>query len=435
MSKLEAKLEAEAQPIVRGAWARRLRLLGLALAGIAGAAGYAPIMRLVVLPHFPGGIDFYTVWKAAQTLFVLHHDPYSQQVTREIQQAIYGHALASPEGEYLFVYPLYFLVLVFPLAWLSFPDALAAWLALLQVGSIVLLSALLHRYGLGRRPLSRALYLLWALLLFPTLDGFWLGQPAALVFVLFGLGWWAFWHQHDWAAGICLGLLLIKLYSVALPLGFLLLVALRQRRFRVILGCLGTSIFLLASSFLIDPGWLPGFLRNSAEWVNTTEVLSHDASVLQLFTDLAGAPLGSVLLIGASALSSALLLSLWVQALRTGGEVTERVLMMTLLFQAALLPHQHIPNQMLLLLPGLYVLGKLQAQSRYLLLALSLMSLLLLPWAIRLLATDPFAGGRWVIVPIPLLLSALLLVTERADISTTEHAPVSSTPANLSYLP
>ncbi len=413
--------------------ARRIRVLWLALAGIAGVAGYAIILRLFVLPHFPGGIDFYTVWKAAQTLFVLHHDPYSQHVTQEIQQAIYGHALASPEGEYLFVYPLYFLVLIFPLAWLAFPDALAVWLALLQIGSIVLISVLVSRSRLGRRPLTRALYLLWALLLFPSIDSFWLGQPAVLIFLLLGLGWWAFGRQHEWVAGICLGLLLIKPYVIAVPLGFLLLVALRRRRFRVILGCLGTALFLLASSFSIKPDWLPGFLSNTAEWVNTTEALSHDASVLQLFADLPGAPLSTPLLIGTIVLLSAWLLYLWVQALRRGGEAVERVLMISLIFQAAILPHQHIPNQMLLILPCLYVLGKLREKSQHLLLVLSLMSLLLLPWAIRLLSADPVAEGRWVIVPLPVVLGALLLFLGKAARKAPEQAPVSPNPANLSY--
>jgi hypothetical protein len=432
MSTSEAELRTGAPQSSGGTPARRIRVLWLALAGIGGIAGYALILRLFVLPRFPGGIDFFTVWKAAQTLFVLHHDPYSQQVTQEIQQAIYGHALPSPDGEYLFVYPLYFLVLIFPLAWLSFPDALAVWLALLQIGSIVLISVLLSRSGLGRRPLTRALYLLWALLLFPSIYSFWLGQPAALVFLLFGLGWWAFECQRDWVAGICLGLLVIKPTVVALPVGFLLLVALRQRRFRVILGCLGISLLLIGSSFLIDPGWLPGFLGNTADY-STTEALSHDASVLQLFTDLPGAPLSTPLLIGGIVLLSAWLLYLWIQALRRGGEAAERVLMITLVFQAAILPHQHIPNQMLLLIPGFYVLGKLREKNQRLLLILSLTSLLLLPWAIRLLSVDPVAEGRWVIVPLPVVLGTLLLFLGKTARKAPEQAAVSSNPANLSY--
>jgi hypothetical protein len=58
---------------------------------------------------------------------------------------------------------------------------------------------------------------------------------------------------------------------------------------------------------------------------------------------------------------------------------------------------------------------------------------LLLPWVIRLLSADPFAGGRWVIVPLPLLLGVLLLVMGKQERKLGEQALVSAPPANLSY--
>lgn len=394
------------RPVLAGL-SRRLWPVGAFLASV---TVYAFFLQRFVLAHYPGGIDFYTVWKAAQALFLFHRDPYSQQVTQEIQQAIYGHTLTTPQGEYLFVYPLYFLVLIFPLAWLPFASALAWWLAFLQIGSLVVLLLLLNHYQLGQRPLTKAVYLLWGFLLYPSMVAFWVGQPVILVFLLFALAWYAFCRERDWLAGVCLGLALIKPYVILLPLCFLLIYALSRRRFKVVLGCAGVAAGLLAISFLIWPPWLGGFLANSAAWVNQTEALSHDVSALQLLTDLPGAPLSSVFLVGAILLLSLALLIVWARAVKSKEEPPELALVLTMLFQAFVLPHQHAPNQILLLIPCFFVLAALSKRRSYLLLWLTVVSAFLIPWLIRILIADPFAGDHWIIVPIPLLLALMLLL-------------------------
>lgn len=388
-------------------------MLGLFIGSV---AIYAFILQAFVLSHFPGGIDFYTVWKAAQALFLFHRDPYSQQVTQEIQQGIYGHALTTPQGEYLFVYPLPFLLLIFPIAWLPFTSALAWWLAFLQIGSIVVLILFLNHYHLGQRPLTRALYILWALLLYPSMVAFWVGQPAILVFLLFGLAWYAFIHHQDWLVGICLGLTLIKFYVIVLPLCFFLLYALSRRRLKVLVGWAGVSVGLLAASFLVWPTWVPGFLMNAGLWTNQTEALSHDVSALQLFTDAAGAPLSTILMVGAAIILGLVALKLCVQALKGEQDQFEFALVITLLFQAFILPHQHAPNQMLLIIPGLYVLKHLKDRQAYVFFWLFATGTCIIPWLIRLLIPNPYAGDEWIIVPIPLLLTAALLLRQKMQI-------------------
>lgn len=394
-------------------YGRWLGILGLFIGSV---AAYALILQTFVLSHYPGGIDFYTVWKAAQALFLFHRDPYSQQVTQEIQQGIYGHALTTPQGEYLFVYPLPFLLLVFPIAWLPFTIALAWWLACLQIGAIVVLMLFLNHYHLGRRPLTRALYILWALLLYPSMVAFWVGQPAVLVFLLFGLAWYAFSHHRDWLVGICLGLTLIKFYVIAVPLCFFLVYALSRRRFKVLLGWAGVSVGLLAVSFLVWPTWVPGFLTNAGLWTNQTEVLSHDVSALQLFTDVAGTPLSTIFLAGAAIILGLVALKICAQALKDEQNQFEYALVITLLFQASILPHQHAPNQMLLIIPGLYVLKQFKDRQMYFLFWLFAMGTFITPWLIRFLIPNAYAGDEWIIVPIPLLLTAALLLKHKLQI-------------------
>ena len=406
-------------------YSRRLGILCLFLVSV---ALYALILQTFVLPHYPGGIDFYTVWKAAQALFLLHRDPYSQHVTQDIQQGIYGHPLTTPQGEYLFVYPLPFLLLVFPTAWMPFISALAWWLSFLQISSIVILIRFLNQYHLGQRPLTRALYILWGLLLYPSMVAFWVGQPAILVFVLFGLAWWAVSHQRDWLAGICLGLLLIKPQVIVLPVCFLLMYALSRRRYKVLVGWAGVSVVLLVASFLVWPTWVAGFLANTGEYANTTEDLSHDGSALQLFTNAVGAPLNTILLAGVSIVLGLLLLLIWVRALKEQSAQFEVVLVITMLIQAAALPHQHSPNQMLLIIPSLYVLKQLGDRRAYFFLGLFAACALLIPWLIRVLIPNPYAGDQWIIAPIPLLLAAALVVISKVPIKDKAgSAPITQT--------
>jgi hypothetical protein len=86
--------------------------------------------------------DLYPRWIGARELLLYGHDPYSPEVTREIQVGYYGRALdparaADPKDEQRFVYPLYIVFFLVPFVHLPFEvvryiftlllAALAAW--------------------------------------------------------------------------------------------------------------------------------------------------------------------------------------------------------------------------------------------------------------------------------------------------------------------
>jgi hypothetical protein len=84
--------------------------------------------------------DLYPLWLGTRELLLRHRDPYSTEVTREIQIGFYGRPLAprclsDPTDRQAFVYPVYVSLLLAPTIEMSFSSAqkLFQWLLLLSV--------------------------------------------------------------------------------------------------------------------------------------------------------------------------------------------------------------------------------------------------------------------------------------------------------------
>ena len=72
------------------------------------------------------GNDFYQVWLSARELLSQKRDPYSQQMTLEIQTGLYGRPLdpkrpTDPVDRRVFPYPVYADLLFWPAAEVPFP--------------------------------------------------------------------------------------------------------------------------------------------------------------------------------------------------------------------------------------------------------------------------------------------------------------------------
>jgi len=80
--------------------------------------------------RFPGGNDFYSRWAGARALLLEGRDPYSLDVTVEIQAVIGVDPIQEGKGG--FAYPLYVLFLFWPLVYLPYDWTLAIWIMTLQ---------------------------------------------------------------------------------------------------------------------------------------------------------------------------------------------------------------------------------------------------------------------------------------------------------------
>ncbi len=210
--------------------------------------------------------DLYPRWLGARELLLHHRDPYSWEVTREIQTGYYGRPLDvsrpnDPKDQQAFAYPVYVAILLAPTVLFPFPVVEAGFRCLLIVLTAATVPLWLRVLGWRASPATAAAFLVLTLGSFPTLQGFKLEQLSLLVCGLIAgsaallTGGYLKW------AGVLLALAMIK-PQLALPfagwLGLWVSANWRERR-SLAWGFSGTMATLLAGSELLLPGWIVRF--------------------------------------------------------------------------------------------------------------------------------------------------------------------------------
>jgi Glycosyltransferase family 87 len=194
--------------------------------------------------------DLYPRWYGARELLLHHRDPYSADVTREIQLAYGGM-------EQRFAYPLYVIFLVAPTVRMQFHSAqIVFWwfLAAVTTLSLELWLSIVH---LDLSPLARITLFATVLFSVPVLQGLGLLQFGLLVAALLSGTAAAIFSGHLFLAGVLLALATIKPPMCLLAvLWFLLWISGDWHRRRPLLVGFATTLtaLILASEFLV-PGW------------------------------------------------------------------------------------------------------------------------------------------------------------------------------------
>jgi Glycosyltransferase family 87 len=255
---------------------RRKRELGFALlillaAGMMFYLGYIARQEKATLagkPEFePTMGDLYSPWRGAQELILRHRDPYSAEVTGDIQSVYYGMVLtgapAEPKDQQRFAYPVYVALYLLPFIHLPFSSVrVIFWWLLLAVTA---LSVPLWLRLTGRHPGTPATVALVAITLssVPVVQGLNLQQLGLLVaFLLSGCAALLV-GEHYFAAGALLGLATIKPQMTVLVTLWLLLwtVSDWRRRKPFFWGWISTVSALVLGGQLLSPGWIPRFIR------------------------------------------------------------------------------------------------------------------------------------------------------------------------------
>ena len=249
---------------------KRILQVGLALL-LAGTMWYYAAAILVphqekeaTMQHIPRGnlSDLYPRWLGARELLLHGRDPYSADVTREIQIGYYGEALDSarpdlPKDEQRFAYPVYVVFLLAPTIKLPFP-ILRMWFRLLLL-VLTAASAPLWIRGLGLRVNRTDLATIAVLLLgsFPVVQGLYLDQLTLLVCFLLAAACATIARGNPVLAGILLAVATIK-PQVALPVtawfGLWAFSDWKRRR-GVFWGFVSTMSAFLAAAHWVLPGW------------------------------------------------------------------------------------------------------------------------------------------------------------------------------------
>jgi Glycosyltransferase family 87 len=236
--------------------------------------------------------DLYPRWLGARELLRHGRNPYSAEITREIQEGYYGRPLDAarpddPKDQQGFAYPAYVVFLLAPTVDLPFDVVQTGFrwlLASLAAVSILLWLRVLH----WRAPAGTVLILIVLMLgWWPMVQGIKLQQLSLLVAGLFAAcgacltgGWLA-------CAGGLLALATIKPQLTWPLVLWLLLWAIsdwRSRR-RFIFGFGLIMLFLLAEAQLVLPGWIGMFVAAIRQYHQYTQ---NQSVLVSLFGSIGG---------------------------------------------------------------------------------------------------------------------------------------------------
>jgi len=204
--------------------------------------------------------DLYPRWLGARELLLHNRDPYSPEISREIQIGYYGRPIDPTHGgDPSFAYPVYVVFLLAPTINLPFPvvRAVFGWFLIL----LICLNVLLWLKVLRWTPplLIAASLIIFTLGYFPVVQGLKLQQLTLLVSGFITGSILLVVSRQLLFAGILLALATIKPQLTLLISLWLLLWAFSdwRARKRFIFGFCITMVVLLLGAQYVLPGWPP----------------------------------------------------------------------------------------------------------------------------------------------------------------------------------
>jgi hypothetical protein len=294
--------------------------------------------------------DLYPRWLGARELLVHHRDPYTAEITREIQIGYYGRPLDptrknDPIDQQGFAYPIYVVLMLAPTVTLPFPTVhrIVFWLFVVLTTISVPLWLGVLRWRLSRAATVTAILL--TLACFPAIQGLRLQQLTVLVVALIAGSMYAITHQRFVLAGILLAMASIKPQLVFLLILWLCIWLLGNwcERQRVLWSLVISMAVLVVAGELLLPGWISEFRGAMKDYYRYT---GGGNSLLNGFLPPLWARISSVVLVGM------VLVFAWRN--RRAGEETpafQWLLCFTLATTLVVIP-MFAPYNQLLLLPG-----------------------------------------------------------------------------------
>ncbi|HEY3111205.1 MAG TPA: glycosyltransferase 87 family protein [Chloroflexota bacterium] len=233
--------------------------------------------------------DLYSRWRGTRELLLKGENPYTPAATEANERGQYGRLLGDNRwevdatGGYMgFTYPLYFALLIAPLALLPF--SIVKPLATLLIAAVLFWAALGAAEAAGwlagrRRPLVGLLFLAS----FPAVDLVTLQQPSGLTLGLVALAALALRRRRLAIAGAALAVATFKPSLVALACLGLVLWAARdpRRRWRLPAALAATLAVMCALTLAMVPTWPLWFL----EQLRTYALVNWLASPIDLLPE------------------------------------------------------------------------------------------------------------------------------------------------------
>jgi len=344
----------------------QLRSWQWSLLAILCAAGTWTYANRVLIPHqiadsavhgTPRGnlSDLYPRWLGARELLLHGRDPYSADVTREIQAGYYGHTLDPDrpgDRNYRqgFYYPIYVVFYLAPTIHLSFEIVRKgfSWVLLGLTFAIIPLWLRVLRWSV---PLwAQASLVVFTVGSLPVMQGLKLQQMTLVVAALLAIALALLVSERPIAAGIVLALATIKPQLVCLLLFWLMIWTLAdwRRRYRWAASFLLSMAILCAAAEWYLPHWIPRFWQALHEYRSYTGEMS-------VMDELIGAPWSWVLELAAFAV---LIGACWRERRQAVNTNAFKFILGLVLATTVLLVPTHGPYNQVLLIPALLIMLK-----------------------------------------------------------------------------
>ncbi len=383
------------------------------------------IYQLLTYPY-PGHNDFLSRWEGARSYWQDGLNPYGDEASLNIQMAIYGRPVVAGEDPGYFAYPFYTAVLLLPLMPTSYAWASAVWMVLLGFCLLGALLLLLNLFQWRPVPLLLGLLLLWALFWYFAARGLILGQPGLLVYFLQVLAIWALAKQHDRTAGIALAISTLKPQMGYLIVPFLLLWALRTRRWQLVGSFSITFGILMGVSFVLLPTWMNDWLNQLALYPSYTALGSPVWILAYSLTPginpatgalLGDTTLGGIFELGMTGALYLYLLWLWAGVLiQNKSERLLWTIVMTLVITHLVAPRTATPHYVIFTIPILFYLRELtkpKIRRGTVYAMLLILGLLIGQWAHFTLTVTAKFEHPSVYLPMPFIIFFLMFFTRQ----------------------
>jgi hypothetical protein len=215
------------------------------------------------------GNDFYPIWLTAHEALRRHRNPYSPEMTRDIQTGLFGHPLANrstndPATNYrAFAYPAFADLLFWPLSLLPFPVVRIGLVVVLAVLTVFSIPLWLRALRCRASPSLLAVLILLSLSSYAVLEGLFAVQAGLMVGFLLAASFAALVSGRLFVAGSLFAFTFLKPQMSVVTAVYLLLWSLARWRERrsFIYGFLAWSALLAGSSLLVWPHWIPQWLH------------------------------------------------------------------------------------------------------------------------------------------------------------------------------
>jgi hypothetical protein len=347
----------------------------------------------------PQGIfsDFYPRWRGAQEVLLHHRNPYSSEVTRDIQIGYYGRPLdanrpGDPKDQMGFAYPLYVIFLIAPT--ITFPFSFVRFIVhwffiLLTALSIPFWS---HAIKWRISAVLTGILMLLTLGTLPMVQGIKLEQLSLLVGGMVAVCALLLVRDSLIFAGVLLAFATIKPQLVLLMVAWLVLWACGnyKARKRFLWSFALTMTILFAAAEFVMHGWLRQFVKAMAAY---REYTGRPVSILAVLTT----PLSGLFLSGLILLVLGLIC--WRARRASSGDPTfALVSALVLAVTVVVIPMTSLYNQILLLPAVLLIVrhGRFLWRNDPLTRLLCLISGLLIVWPWLAAFTLSLA---WVVLP------------------------------------